>query len=117
MNSLTTDLHSGDIYTRLTEARRRIREQRRESCNCCAPAALPTAYFQRLFHGRVDASPCPYLTGKRYEQALQLLRTGYAVAETAYTLGFPSTAAFCTWFRRYAGIPPTVFREKAGIKE
>ncbi|MFT3968407.1 MAG: AraC family transcriptional regulator, partial [Sphingobium sp.] len=74
--------------------------------------------FAAHFSARTGRAPMEVITGKRMEQALQLLRqSGHKIAEIAEITGYGSEAAFSRRFTRHYGSPPSQMRGEARPEE
>jgi len=76
---------------------------------------LGYAAFRKRFTQEQGLSPREYRIRRRLERAMALL-TGerLRMKEIAARLGFADEYAFSAQFRKYAGMPPTVFRRSHG---
>jgi AraC-like DNA-binding protein len=69
-------------------------------------------YFCRLFKQSLGMPPHRYQTNRRMEQAkLLLARRSIPVTDVALTVGFGSSNAFATAFRKVTGFTPTDYRQ------
>ena len=68
---------------------------------------IDTRYLIRLFSNHLGMSPYLYLTQCRIEHALDFLREGRSVAETAALCGYQSENAFRIAFKKMMGSSPT----------
>ena len=64
-------------------------------------------YLIRLFGKHLDTSPYLYLTQCRMDHALDFLREGRSVSETAFLCGYQSENAFRIAFKKMMGASPT----------
>ncbi len=71
-----------------------------------------TVFFER-FKERVGMSPMAHLTLWRMALAKRLLVTHRPLDEVAQRIGYGSTSAFVTAFRRQVGLSPTRFTQAA----
>jgi AraC family transcriptional regulator len=70
----------------------------------------------RRFRAACGCTPYAFVTAKRLARAKELLLQGRLnVSEVAEALGFPNIHTFSRWFRREAGIPPRVFRQRPTV--
>ncbi|WP_055422212.1 helix-turn-helix transcriptional regulator [Streptomyces pactum] len=77
-------------------------------------AGMPPGQLARQFREAYGQSPYAYLTARRVEHAMVLLRHGdHAPGELRLAVGCPSTAALVTRFTELAGMPPGVYRRRA----
>ena len=70
---------------------------------------IDTRYFIRIFNKCVGMTPYQYLTQCRIEHAIEALRQGKSVTETALTCGYQNENAFRIAFKRIMGCSPTAF--------
>ncbi len=76
-------------------------------------AAVSEEHLRRLCHRHYRRSPANYLTRLRMHRAGVLLRATNATVETVATqVGFGSVHAFSTAFKRWSGLPPTLYRRQ-----
>ena len=68
---------------------------------------IDTRYLIRLFGKHLDTSPYLYLTQCRIDHALNFLREGKSVSETAFLCGYQSENAFRIAFKKMMGASPT----------
>ena len=64
----------------------------------------------RVFKKYYGTTPRQYLINKRIEQAKKMLRSGRAVSDTCYSVGFESPNSFSTLFKNNTGMAPSVYR-------
>ena len=73
-------------------------------------------YFAKIFRqsNRQGLTPLEWIQQYVVTQAKQLMdtRPNLTIKETAFELGFPTTANFCRYFKRSAGIYPQAYKEK-----
>ena len=74
---------------------------------------IDTRYLIRLFGMHLDTSPYLYLTQCRIEHALNFLREGKSVSETAALCGYQSENAFRIAFKKMMGASPTVIMKQS----
>ncbi len=77
-------------------------------------AGMPSGQLVRRFRDAYGLSPYAYLTVRRVERAMELLRHGdHSPAELRLAVGCPSTAVLVTRFTELVGMPPEVYRRRA----
>jgi AraC-like DNA-binding protein len=69
-------------------------------------------HFIRLFKKIYGKTPHQYLIFVRIEKATMMLRTGKAVTEVCYAVGFESLSSFGSLFKRIVGSTPSAFLEE-----
>lgn len=70
-----------------------------------------TNYFIRLFTKSVGLSPQAYIAQYRLTKAIKLLMSGYPVNQVAHLIGYSDTKAFCRFFRKITGVPPSHYKK------
>ncbi len=93
----------------LERAMRYIRIRWKEPLSLSALASglfVSESYLSRVFRKHLGMTFTEYLVSIRLENAVQDLRAGHSVTETAYRCGFPSSNAFIDYFKRAHGITP-----------
>ena len=77
-----------------------------------AVAGVSPNYFSTLFKRLCHVSLWDYITAKRIEKAIELIRSdsGMTMLEIALSCGFNNTANFNKAFRKQTGMTPTDFR-------
>jgi AraC-like DNA-binding protein len=74
-------------------------------------ACLSPFYFLRGFKAVFQLTPHEYLSTCRIERAKFLLeRTELPVTEICFAVGFESLGSFSSWFSRFTGVSPSVWR-------
>lgn len=77
-----------------------------------------TRQFLRMFKSRHNTSPIDYLTHVRLARAKELLlQTECTLKEIAESVGYSDSYYFSRVFKKYEGVSPTSFKEKARIPE
>lgn len=105
-----------EILDRLADARRLMSDQL-----CSAPdldrlaatSCLSKYHFMRLFKNCYGRTPGQHLAEMRAGHAVQLLKRGYSVFETACALGFDSSTSFTKFFRKHTGQTPASVAKRA----
>jgi AraC-like DNA-binding protein len=77
-------------------------------------AGLSTRSLTRHFREETTLSFAHWRQQARLAEALRQLSEGRAVADIAHALGFSSSSAFVTVFRRHFGVPPGRYLARAG---
>ncbi|TNJ64815.1 helix-turn-helix domain-containing protein [Paenibacillus hemerocallicola] len=73
-----------------------------------------TRQFLRMFKSRHNTSPIDYLTHVRLTRAKELLlQTDCTLKEIAESVGYSDSYYFSRVFKKYEGVSPTSFKEKA----
>ncbi|MBS1518459.1 MAG: helix-turn-helix transcriptional regulator [Bacteroidetes bacterium] len=76
-------------------------------------ACLSRFHFLRIFKSVYKQTPHQYLTKKRIERAVDLLRvTDMSVTDICFEIGFESVSSFSWLFKNKFGLSPDVFREQ-----
>lgn len=108
-----------DVYNRFTDL---VVKHYKENRNVNYYAALldyDPQYFTKLFR-KVSGgvSPLEWIQQYVVTQAKLLMDANpkQTVKETAYQLGFPTTANFCRYFKRAAGIYPQQYKDQENIR-
>lgn len=69
--------------------------------------------FRQLFTQHFSAAPHEYLTLRRLEHAILLLKqTNLTITEIAYQSGFNSSSTFSTAFMKHYALPPKEYRKR-----
>ncbi|MET9896131.1 helix-turn-helix transcriptional regulator [Streptomyces sp. NPDC006465] len=77
-------------------------------------AGMTAGHLGRQFRLAYGQSPYAYLTTRRIEQAMALLRRGdLDVTEVWHAVGCPSPAVFTARFTELAGMPPDLYARRA----
>ncbi|MCP3100067.1 helix-turn-helix domain-containing protein [Myxococcus sp. K15C18031901] len=78
-------------------------------------AAMSPRHLRRRFKAATGITVQQYLRHLREEQGKRLLRGGgLGIAEVAAELGYADAAAFSSAFKKWTGMSPRSYREKAG---
>lgn len=76
-------------------------------------AGLSLSVFHRRFRSETGFSPNNYRVRARIRSAQNLLIAGKSVTEVALAMGFPSSQYFASVFRKYTGLSPSEWQQKA----
>jgi transcriptional regulator GlxA family with amidase domain len=78
-------------------------------------AHMSAGHLSREFRLAYGESPYAYLMTRRIERAMALLARGdLSVTEVCFAVGCSSLGTFSTRFAELAGMPPGVYRRRAG---
>lgn len=78
-------------------------------------AHMSAGHLGRAFKLAFGESPYAYLTTRRIERAMALLRRGdMTVTEVCFAVGCASLGTFSTRFTDLVGMPPSTYRREAG---
>ncbi len=78
-------------------------------------AHMSAGHLSREFKLAYGESPYAYLMTRRIERAMTLLRGGeLSVTQVCLLVGCASLGTFSTRFTELVGMPPSVYRERAG---
>lgn len=80
-------------------------------------ACLSPFHFHRLFQRAFGETPHDFLTRRRLEHAMTLLRQGRTVSEACIEVGYGSPSSFSALFERHIGERPSEFRRVYAIPE
>ncbi len=101
---------------RLMPAVRHLQEHAADGVDCSKLAELcflGTSRFYDLFHDEFGMSPLQYRDRLLLKRAVALLTAGdISVGETAFAVGFESTAYFSRFFKKHTGLSPSEFINK-----
>jgi AraC-like DNA-binding protein len=75
--------------------------------NIADEAYFSKFHFIRMFKNIYRRTPHQYLIFVRIEKAKELLKTGMAVSDVCYAVGFESLSSFCGLFKRMTGTTPS----------
>ena len=80
-------------------------------------AGVSRTIFHERFTELVGASPMAYLRDYRLQMASDLIRDGSgSMAEIAAKIGYGSQGAFCSAFKKWAGVTPGEFRAQHHLR-
>jgi AraC-like DNA-binding protein len=77
--------------------------------NIADEAYFSKFHFIREFKSVYRKTPHQYLIFVRIEKAMELLKTGIAVSEVCYAVGFESLSSFSGLFKRMVGKTPSEY--------
>jgi AraC-like DNA-binding protein len=76
---------------------------------------MSAGHLSRQFRRAYGESPYSYLMTRRIERAMALLRRGdLSVTEVCFAVGCSSLGTFSSRFTELVGVPPSVYRRRAG---
>ena len=75
-------------------------------------AVFSKFHFTRLFKKIYGKTPHQYLTFVRIQKAKDLLKSGMAVHNVCYSVGFESISSFTELFKRMVGYTPSDFQNQ-----
>ncbi|WP_168627180.1 helix-turn-helix transcriptional regulator [Cryobacterium sp. BB307] len=76
---------------------------------------MSAGHLSRQFRLAYGESPYAYLMTRRIERAMALLRgSDLSVTEICFAVGCSSLGTFSTRFTELVGVPPSVYRHRAG---
>lgn len=79
-----------------------------------ARAGLSVSWFKTMFRRELGMPPVEYVLRRKVAAACEWLAAGrLTVTDIAFRLGFSSSQYFATVFRRYQGVPPSVWRRRS----
>jgi AraC-like DNA-binding protein len=73
-------------------------------------ALMSPAHFSRRFRAAYGETPYNYLTTRRIERAMALLRGGATVTDACFAVGCTSLGSFSTRFTQLVGQTPSSYR-------
>jgi len=100
------------FYRRLVQAKLFIDSHYADNIdlgNIADEAYFSKFHFIRQFKNIYRKTPHQYLIFVRIEKAMELLKTGVAVSEACYAVGFESLSSFSALFKRTVGITPSAY--------
>ena len=77
-----------------------------------ATALMSPAHFARQFKIAYGETPYAYLTTRRIERAMALLREGMTVTDACMAVGCTSLGSFSSRFSEIVGQTPTAYRNR-----
>src|SRR5882757_9308069 len=98
------------FYRRLVQAKLFIDSHYADNIvldNIADEAYFSKFHFIREFKNIYRKTPHQYLIFVRIEKAMELLKSGVAVSDVCYAVGFESLSCFSRLFKRTAGITPS----------
>lgn len=75
-------------------------------------AFMSPAHFSRRFRAAYGETPYSYLSTRRIERAMELLRAGMSVTDACVAVGCTSLGSFSTRFRELTGETPSAYRAR-----
>ncbi|MDX2968064.1 AraC family transcriptional regulator [Kribbella solani] len=118
MSNGATDEQRLDDLARLRRVKDRIDREYAQPLDVDALARgahMSSGHLSRAFKRAYGESPYGYLMTRRIERAMMLLRRGdQSVTEVCFAVGCQSLGTFSTRFTELVGIPPSVYKERAG---
>ncbi|NEM91364.1 helix-turn-helix transcriptional regulator [Galbitalea soli] len=73
-------------------------------------ALMSPAHFSRQFRAAYGETPYSYLSTRRVERAMALLRGGMTVTDACVAVGFTSLGSFSARFTELVGVTPSAYR-------
>ena len=104
------------VIDRLAAARRLMEEDYMAGIDMAMlsrKSLLSKYHFIRLFKKCYGRTPHQYLTEIKIRHAKSLLQKQLPVNDTCFCLGFESPTSFSALFKKYTGLTPSAYREKA----
>src|SRR5690348_1608401 len=118
MDERPATAHTLRDLARLRRVRDRIDREYAKPLNVEALARgvhMSAGHLSRQFKLAFGESPYSYLMTRRIERAMALLRRGdLSVTDVCFTVGCASMGTFSTRFTELVGIPPSIYRQRAG---
>ncbi|MFY1694408.1 MULTISPECIES: helix-turn-helix transcriptional regulator [unclassified Solwaraspora] len=115
--SARQEQHLGDL-ARLRRVRDRIDREYARPLDVEALARgvhMSAGHLSREFRRAYGESPYAYLMTRRIERAMALLRRGdLSITDVCFAVGCASLGTFSTRFTELVGVPPSVYRRRAG---
>jgi AraC-like DNA-binding protein len=117
MRGSSADERLGDLV-RLRRVKDRIDREYAQPLDVEALARgahMSSGHLSREFKRAYGESPYGYLMTRRIERAMMLLRRGgMSVTDVCFAVGCQSLGTFSTRFAELVGMPPSVYKERAG---
>ena len=107
------------LYKRIVQAKLFIDKHYSESIdlsNIADEAYFSKFHFIRLFKTIYGKTPHNYLTQVRIDNAKLLLSNNTPVLDVSVSVGFDSSTSFARLFKKYVGVPPSVYQSRQLIK-
>jgi AraC-like DNA-binding protein len=107
------------LYKRIVQAKLYIDAHYEEPIDLrqiAGEACFSRFHFIRLFRSAYGRTPHSYLVAVRLKAAAGLLASGMAVKDACFRVGFESASTFPALFRKYTGMTPSAFRERARLR-
>lgn len=112
--SHSTDIAEQNVYQRMGSAIEFIDTHFRENITLdmiAAQVGYSRCYFSTAFRKCMGMTPWNYISIKRIEEALTLIKTtDQSILDIALACGFNNTANFCKIFKKYTNLVPSSFR-------
>lgn len=84
----------------------------------CKNLFVSQSYLYREFYKKYGVSPKDYLTQKKLNHALYLLRnTNDSISNIGLSIGFNDVLAFSSFFKKHTGLSPTKYRQENNLKQ
>lgn len=103
----------GEIMERVQFEMRESLNRRLDCRDLALHYGLGYSYFRRMFRRYTGLPPAQYHLQLRLQKARDLLRSGAALKEAAYSLGFDSPFHLSKQFKKKFGLSPRSFREQS----
>ena len=108
----------GEVWYELSEYIDKNLNSKLTVSNLAAKCFYNPSYFSRAFKEKFGVSAVEYVTRKRLERALELLRnTDMPIDEICYSSGFSERSNFYHAFSKYIGGTPSDYRIGENVKK
>ena len=108
-NALTPSKHSCPIFPSSGENRDVYKRQNVDTASLIGAAeltGLSASYVSTIFHRCLNQTFSDFLNQTRMEKAMQLLKEGRSVSDTAWMVGYNNPRNFSRVFKQYHGVDP-----------